>query len=121
MSLVNSCATVVNRQPDVLKGLAAGTIGGLVASWVMDEFQDVWIKVSSTTQQNGSDESSSANNAEQSQSSDEAQEPATIKAAQIISEKILGHQLARDEKERAGDAVHYANRRDVGRNLRRGS
>src|SRR6266545_1562626 len=108
MSLVNSCATALNRQPEVLKGLAAGTIGGLVASWVMDEFQDAWIKVSSSMQQNGSDESSSANNAEQSQSSIEAEEPATIKAAQIVSEKILGHQLAKDEKEMAGDAVHYA-------------
>ena len=111
MLLVKSYNTVVNRQPEVLKGLAAGTIGGLVASWVMDQFQDAWVKVSRSMQQlqqNGSDDSSSANHAEQSQSDDEEQEPATVKAAEMVSEKIFGHQLAQDEKKMAGDAVHYA-------------
>jgi hypothetical protein len=104
MSLVDSSETVVDHQPEVLKGLAAGTIGGLVASWVMDEFQYIWIRVSSS-RQNGSGDSSSA---EQSQSSDEEQEPATVKAAEMVSEKIFGHQLAKGEKEIAGNAVHYA-------------
>jgi hypothetical protein len=108
MLQVNSHETVVNTQPEVLKGLAAGTIGGIVASWVMEEFQDAWIKVSKRVQQSEADESSSANNAEQSQSAIEDQEPATVKAAEMISEKIFGHQLAKDEKEMAGDAVHYA-------------
>jgi putative membrane protein len=111
MLLVKSYNTVVNRQPEVLKGLAAGTIGGLVASWVMEEFQYAWVKVSRSMkqlQQNGSDDSSSANHAEQSQSGDEEQEPATVKAAEMVSEKIFGHQLAKDEKVMAGDAVHYA-------------
>lgn len=30
---------------DVWKGLAAGLIGGLVASWTMNRFQDVWTKL----------------------------------------------------------------------------
>lgn len=106
MSLVNSREPVVNHHPEVLKGLAAGTIGGLVASWVMEEFQYAWIKVSSS-RQNGSDESSSANNAQQSQNG-ETEEPATVKAAEMVSEKIFGHQLAKDEKKVAGDVVHYA-------------
>ncbi len=111
MLLVKSYNSIVNRQPEVLKGLAAGTIGGLVASWVMDEFQYAWVKVSRSMQQlqqNGSDDSSAANHAEQSQSGDEEQEPATVKAAEMVSEKIFGHQLAKDEKVMAGDAVHYA-------------
>ncbi|HEY2971148.1 MAG TPA: DUF1440 domain-containing protein [Pyrinomonadaceae bacterium] len=111
MLLVKSYDTVVNRQPEVLKGLAAGTIGGLVASWVMEEFQYAWVKVSRSMQQlqqNGSDDPSAANHAEQSQSGDEEQEPATVKAAEMVSEKIFGHQLAKDEKVMAGDAVHYA-------------
>lgn len=86
-------------EPQLLKGLAAGMIGGLVASWVMDEFQYAWIKVTSSNreplQQDASD-----------QSHDE--EPATVKAAQIVSAKIFGHQLAENEKEMAGAAVHYA-------------
>jgi hypothetical protein len=46
MSQTNSCKTGVNTRTEVLKGLAAGTIGGLVASWVMEEFQYAWEKVS---------------------------------------------------------------------------
>ena len=30
---------------DVWKGLAAGLVGGLVASWTMNRFQDVWSKL----------------------------------------------------------------------------
>ncbi|HEV8367280.1 MAG TPA: hypothetical protein VGQ39_04945 [Pyrinomonadaceae bacterium] len=37
MSQVNSRESVGNHKPNVLKGLAAGTIGELVASWVMNE------------------------------------------------------------------------------------
>ena len=99
-----------NNELNVLKGLAAGTIGGLVGSWVMEEFQAVWIKASGATKNsrgNGANESSSTKEGEQSPSESEAQEPATVKAAEMISEKILGHQLAEDEKETAGDAVHY--------------
>ena len=108
MSFVNSRASVVKPQPDVLKGLAAGMIGGLVASWVMEEFQYAWTEVSKSMQEKGSNESSSANNQEQSQNSEEEQEPATVKAAEAVSEKIFGHQLAKDEKKLAGNAVHYA-------------
>jgi hypothetical protein len=106
MSQINSCKTGVNTRTEVLKGLAAGTIGGLVASWVMEEFQYAWEKVSKHVRQCESGESSTANNGEQSKS--EESEPATVKAAEMISEKIFGHQLAKDEKKIAGDAVHYA-------------
>ena len=107
MSFVNSHEGVGNHRPDVLKGLAAGAIGGLVASWVMEEFQAAWMKVSRSMQQNGSDRTSSANDEKQSQSGEEEQEPATVKAAEMISENIFGHHLAEDEKKLAGDAVHY--------------
>ncbi len=104
MSFTNSLDTGVNHQPQVLKGLAAGTIGGLVASWVMEEFQSAWSAVSTSMQQNSS--ASSAKDEEQS--SDEEQEPATVKAAELVSEKLLGHRLAKDEKEMGGNVVHYA-------------
>jgi uncharacterized protein DUF1440 len=107
MSFVNSHEGVGNHRPDVLKGLAAGAIGGLVASWVMEEFQAAWMKVSRRMQQNGSDRTSSANDEKQSQSGEEEQEPATVKAAEMVSENIFGHHLAKDEKKLAGDAVHY--------------
>ena len=95
MSLVNSREPIGNH--DLLKGLAAGAIGGLVASWVMNEFQYAWIKVARISK---SDESSAENSSDS--------EPATVKAAEIVSEKIFGHQLASEEKKLAGEAVHYA-------------
>ena len=103
MPAVNLCQSVNNHNVSVLKGLAAGTIGGLLASWVMNEFQYAWTKVAnnlSQSSQNGS------NTPEQSKNSE--QEPATIKAAEMISEKVLGHQLAKEDKEWAGEFVHYA-------------
>lgn len=112
MSQVNS-REIVNTRPEVLKGLVAGTIGGLVASWVMDEFQSAWFKLSNRIGQSEAGESSSANDGGQSQNGEgepattEA-EPATVKAAELVSAKIFGHRLAKGEKKIAGDAVHYA-------------
>jgi putative membrane protein len=111
MSLINAREIAANDQHEVLKGLAAGTIGGLVASWVMEEFQAVWTKASEAiqhSQSNGPNGSSSTQGSEQSPGDGEEQEPATVKAAEMISEKILGRQLAKDKKEIAGNAVHYA-------------
>ena len=86
MSQVNS-RSVVNTQPEVLKGLAAGAIGGLVASWVMDEFQSAWFKLSKPVEKSAAGESSPADNGEQSQGGEA--EPATVKAAERISEKAF--------------------------------
>src|SRR6185295_15600643 len=105
MSQVNS-REIAGARSEVLKGLAAGAIGGLVASWVMDEFQSAWFKLSKRIEQSEAGESASANNGEQSQNG--AAEPATVKAAALIAETIFGHRLAKDEKKLAGDAVHYA-------------
>ena len=85
-----------NHEPSIVKGLAVGAIGGLVASWVMERFQDAWVAVAddkSQTQETG-------------ETSNE--DPATIKAAEALSRKLFGHELAKDEKKLAGDAVHYA-------------
>ncbi|MCA1601974.1 MAG: DUF1440 domain-containing protein [Acidobacteria bacterium] len=117
----------------VLKGLAAGLIGGLVASWVMEEFQAAWSKVSESPEksqgnghsaesgQQSQDESQSGGSPEQQQGQageqggdSEEQEPATVKAAEAISEGVFGHELTKSEKEIAGPAVHYAFGTSVG-------
>ncbi len=77
---------------NIAKGAAAGLIGGLVASFVMNEFQSLWTKVSS----------------EQKQQTGEEQEPSTVKAAEAISETVLDRKLTKGEKAYAGPAVHYA-------------
>lgn len=71
---------------NIAVGVAAGMLGGLLATWVMSEYQALF--------------SASSGN-------DEKDEPATVKAAARISENVFGHQLTRDGKKIAGPAVHY--------------
>lgn len=78
---------------EIARGALAGLIGGLVAAFVMSEFQSVWNKVT------GQD---------QKQSKQEKQEPATVKAAEMISDNASGHELTDSEKEYAGPLMHYA-------------
>jgi len=80
------------RSGDVLKGAVAGLIGGLVAAFVMSEFQSVWNKLSGQEKQSGG----------------EKQEPATVKAAEMIVENATDHDLTDDEKKYAGPLMHYA-------------
>ena len=78
------------------KGLVAGVVGGVVASWAMDRFQYWWLSFE------GRDE-------QQTQSEERNQEePATVKTASAISEGLFGHNLTAREKEIAGPIVHYA-------------
>ena len=89
-------------RPSVLKGILVGFVAGLAASWTMDRFQDVWFAVSSSEDANKSE-------AEHRQSdAGDAEDPATVKAASTVSEKLFGHRLAPSEKQIAGAAVHYA-------------
>jgi Protein of unknown function (DUF1440) len=83
---------------NIWKGVAAGALGGLAASWVMDEFQYAWAKAAkSRNQQNGNDDSQQNND-----------EPATVKAAELVSQNVFGHELSASEKKVGANAVHYA-------------
>ena len=89
---------------NVWKGLAAGLIGGLVASWTMNRFQDVWFRLAQGVQSgraNGRVGDLDAG------SNLEVQDDTTVRAASAISEGVFGHKLTRSEKKVAGPAVHY--------------
>ena len=104
----------------VWKGLAAGLIGGLVASWTMNRFQDVWSAVAKgveTWQGNqfhkvsgehaeGVDETTGTQDLE-SGSKTEVLDDTTMKAASAVSEGVFGHKLTQSEKKMGGTAVHY--------------
>lgn len=81
----------VERENDrnIWKGIVAGAIGGLVASFVMTQYQAATSKI-------GGEDSQSSN-----------EEPANIKAAKQISENVFDHKLTKTEKEPAGEAMHY--------------
>jgi putative membrane protein len=81
------------------KGLAAGVVGGVVASWAMDRFQYWWLSF-------GGDDERELQQAPSEEGTPE--EPATVKTASAISEGVFGHSLTAREKEIAGPIVHYA-------------
>jgi uncharacterized membrane protein YagU involved in acid resistance len=79
---------------DVLKGTLAGMIGGLVAAFVMSEFQSLWSKV--------------AGEKKEKRTGAKEEEPSTVKAAEMISEGAFDHELTKEEKQYVGPAMHYA-------------
>lgn len=80
---------------NVVKGAVAGLIGGLVASFVMSEFQTLLSALSEEEKKSKKKNS-------------EKDEPANVKTAEAISENVFDHKLKKNEKEPAGEAVHYA-------------
>jgi uncharacterized membrane protein YagU involved in acid resistance len=105
---------------DVWKGLAAGIIGGLVASWTMNRFQDVWSKLAKGIEIMSGNEfqnvwgefadgvdGSPGKRGSQINSPPEVQDDTTVRAASAISEGLFGHKLTPSEKKNAGTAVHY--------------
>jgi putative membrane protein len=98
-----------NDEWDVVKGLTAGLVAGLVASWTMNRFQDVWIKIANSDDRNQSAQASpqESQQAEQ-QSNIEEQDDTTVRAASAISEGLFDHKLTKEEKKIAGPAVHYS-------------
>src|ERR1700676_4073369 len=88
-------------EANILKGMLTGAVGGLVASWTMNEFQKVWS--TAEKQITGGKQGQQGDQ----KSSDDA-EDATMKTADRISEVLQGRHLTRDEKKKAGPVVHYA-------------
>lgn len=90
-----------DKQSNLWKGLAAGVIGGLAASFVMEQFQALWTKLAEGDKQQ-------QNKQQQASSGREEDEPANEKAAEAISEGVFDHELTKRERKVAGEAVHYA-------------
>ena len=89
-----------NANHRLLKGVFAGMVGGLVASWVMNRFQSGVSKVQKTWE-----ETSRHEEPKKQQSSDAA---ATELVAQRLSHLILGRDLTPEEMKFAEPFVHYA-------------
>ena len=110
--LINRC-----QRSDLWKGLAAGLIGGLIASWTMNRFQDVWSKlakgIAAWPQNEFQDvwceglEESPGSQVLKPDPNTEVQDDTTVRAASAVSEKLFDHKLTQSEKKIAGPAVHY--------------
>ena len=100
-------------------GAIAGAVGGLAASWVMNQFI---IATQRRAEQAGADRSerqqarqpnSSASSPQQQKEKRQKEgngggEDATVKTAEAISRNLFDHELSQKEKEIAGPVVHYA-------------
>ena len=75
------------RSTRVIRGALCGAVAGVIASFAMDRFQAVAGSLLSTGG---------------------GGEPATERAADAISRRILGREVAPSAKPLAGQAVHYA-------------
>jgi putative membrane protein len=103
-----------NRAP--LKGMMAGAVGGLVASWVMNQFQALWSRMAygverphgAQSLQPGSPRHGVARDL-QERGRDRESDDAAVRTAVVVSDRLLGLELAeREKKEMAGAVVHYA-------------
>jgi hypothetical protein len=93
------------------KGIAAGLIGGLIASWVMDLAIAGMKKAAGRFQEENQDaEGQSAAQGGQQEwqrAAGREEESATVKTAVAISENIFHQELPAEKKETAGQLVHY--------------
>jgi putative membrane protein len=100
---------------DVWKGLAAGVVGGLAASFVMNRFQAVLGKLVA-----GEERSHGAQSLQQgspghgvgrelqAEGKDEDEDDAPERLANAISVGATGRELTEREKDKAGVVLHYA-------------
>lgn len=77
---------------NLAKGLAAGIIGGLVASWTMNQFQALIRKLEKEM------EKSSDRRKKKKEPDAKEGDDATVKAASAISENVFDHKLTKSEK-----------------------
>jgi hypothetical protein len=86
-----------SRRKKTYKGLIAGAVGGLAASWLMTRFQ---LLLSGALGQ--------------SEPHEGQDEDATVKTAQKISSRVLHRKLSAEKKKIAGPLVHYAYGTSIG-------
>jgi putative membrane protein len=101
-----------------LKGLAAGLVGGMIASWTMNRFQAMWSRqevgiekphgaqgIKPYVEGQGIDDERAAG--KESGPVVKQQDDPAEKVAGAITESVLDRPLKESEKEPAGELVHY--------------
>ncbi|PWT85948.1 MAG: hypothetical protein C5B58_02240 [Acidobacteria bacterium] len=82
------------QEADLTKGLMAGVAADLLASFLMEQFQSFWNKLS-TELNPRRDESESKD------------EPSTVQAAQAISTGLTNQKIRKENTPAAGEIIHY--------------
>jgi putative membrane protein len=101
-----------HRQAEPLKGILAGALAGLVGGLVMNQFQNLWSKLSEdetrSEHAHPPRQHVAPHNLEGEKQSQKEEEPATVKAADAISRELFDHRLTKSERRVAGPVMHYA-------------
>jgi uncharacterized membrane protein YagU involved in acid resistance len=95
------------NQHSRVKGLAAGAIGGLVASWVMGYVHAALGAEQQQLAPQNSEEPAPQQGKRQKRQH-QGGEDATVKAAVSVSEGVFHQELPEEKKKAAGSLVHYA-------------
>ncbi len=74
------------------KGIAAGAVAGFAATYVMTKFQSSFSKLARQDEEN---------------QSEDQDDPSTVKVADHVSVAATGKHIPDDQKETAGNLVHY--------------
>jgi len=106
---------IAHRDADVLKGLAAGIIGGLVAAVVMNQFQKALGKMITGEERSHGAQSLQAGAPHhgagrmlENHGAEDADDDSAERLAQTISVGVFGRKLTESEKDTAGTALHYS-------------
>ena len=95
------------RRRSIWRGAIAGLAGGLVASWVMNEFQTGWSAAAKKIKRS-SDQPEGEGTNEENQHDSQDGDDATVKVAKKITAPFRTRPLSKQEKKKAGPIVHYA-------------
>jgi hypothetical protein len=100
---------------NVWKGLAAGVVGGLAASWTMNQFQALWSKLMEGEERSHGAQSMQQGSPQQgigrelqAEGKDEPEDDAAERLANVISVRLTDEELTKSEKDVAGTVLHYA-------------
>jgi putative membrane protein len=92
---------------DPIKGAVAGAVGGAAGAYTMELFQEWW---------NGAEQRLAPRRQAHAAKdvAEKRDEPATVKAADRISKKVLDTEIPEQKKPAAGEAVHYSTGATIG-------
>ena len=98
----------------VIKGAASGLVAGLIASWVMNQFQETLSLImegrekphgAQSLQEGLPDHGASA--VLQERGLDDSSDDAAERTANFVSAEVFDHELTKDEKHTSGALAHY--------------
>ncbi len=92
----------MQKQKSIVRGAVAGIVGGLAASWIMNEFMTgLGPSLQKAVQSNGENQQPETHTGPEKRD-------ATVETADAIAHAATGEHLSPEQQEKGGPIVHYA-------------